>query len=756
MTSAVMKSTIANDSAAMGVITTKPGQIIGGADIPGGTNAALLALTGRVPVKVSSLNGFVKVGDPITSSNLQGIGMKQLNAGKMVGRIIEQPSQWNTNTCTVVNSLEEANNRWPNDTTGANSDHPCFAIPTQNVAAFDAVPSTYTNPYVFVGKVMMKVENNYNDPGTFNLALEKDGHLQIAKGATVNPSDLAGIDNYYLTDEDNNILTNSTAFSNIESANGTFGSLTTSLLTTPTIKLGNSVLAASETGDITLTNNKAEKILSVDSAGNAAFAGSLTTKGGTSIAQDYPTTDTTMHEGDVISLSDTTSGAIQKSTAAYDNKLMGVYSAKPGILISEASNSAALVPVALSGQAMVTVNDETGAIHKGDFLTSSSTPGVAMKSVKPGIVLGRAMGDFSCGVNSPVATSCVGKVLALINVTFADPKNSLAQIATDDNGNILVNNISTKSIALGSDLQVNGQEIHGTLSDGLTAISESLSNTSVNLNSVQTALAGLSTGTAVLDNRVTGLEAAQASISAQLVEDRTATATTASAVESLTQKVQDIFSSISAGFAAPSPVAPTPSLTPFVASSSAQLGLDSLAVNSATVSGVLNVLGRTTVTDLGITGRITSGLLSIDGLDDNGHASINSVGSLRLQSNAMGGIDILSGKVIVDTYGNVTILKSITAGVVNTQKLNITADTSTTSAVLSASAGVATVAKGTSTITIPTTAVNANSLIYVTFSGDYGPAIRYWIDSKTAHTSFTLKLDATVANSVKFNWWIVN
>ena len=199
---------------------------------------------------------------------------------------------------------------------------------------------------------------------------------------------------------------------------------------------------------------------------------------------------------------------------------------------------------------------------------------------------------------------------------------------------------------------------------------------------------------------------------------------------------------------------------PVNVSSAADLGLgEDVQLSTATVSGNLNVLGKTTVNDLGVTGNVSMGLLKINGLDDNGNASINTLsGNLKLQNYGMGGLDILSGKVVIDKDGNVNIQKTVTAKTVNTEKLNITTagGTATSSAALSASAGTATINKNSDSVMIKTTAVTNNSLIYVTFSGDYSPAVRYWIDSKVAGSAFTVKLDAPVNNSVKFNWWIVN
>jgi hypothetical protein len=62
------------------------------------------------------------------------------------------------------------------------------------------------------------------------------------------------------------------------------------------------------------------------------------------------------------------------------------------------------VPVALSGRVPVKVSTENGPIKTGDSLTASSTPGIAMKATKAGVVLGVAMQDFNPSAGDTVMT----------------------------------------------------------------------------------------------------------------------------------------------------------------------------------------------------------------------------------------------------------------------------------------------------------------------------------------------------------------
>jgi len=53
------------------------------------------------------------------------------------------------------------------------------------------------------------------------------------------------------------------------------------------------------------------------------------------------------------------------------------------------------MPVALVGRVPVNVTNEGGAIAAGDYITTSSTAGKAMKATKAGRVIGMALADFS-------------------------------------------------------------------------------------------------------------------------------------------------------------------------------------------------------------------------------------------------------------------------------------------------------------------------------------------------------------------------
>jgi hypothetical protein len=91
LTDGVMKSTGKYDTNIIGVIATKPGVLLGMNDVPDIGSSRAVALTGRVPVKVTTENGPIHAGDSIAASSLPGIGMKSTQAARVVGRAL---SDW--------------------------------------------------------------------------------------------------------------------------------------------------------------------------------------------------------------------------------------------------------------------------------------------------------------------------------------------------------------------------------------------------------------------------------------------------------------------------------------------------------------------------------------------------------------------------------------------------------------------------------------------------------------------------------------
>lgn len=92
-------------------------------------------------------------------------------------------------------------------------------------------------------------------------------------------------------------------------------------------------------------------------------------------------------------------GALRPSDRAYDKRAAGVISGaghyKPGLILDKQKSANPRMPIALMGKVYCKVDTTYGAIEVGDLLTTSPTPGQAMKVTDPikafGAVIGKAL-----------------------------------------------------------------------------------------------------------------------------------------------------------------------------------------------------------------------------------------------------------------------------------------------------------------------------------------------------------------------------
>jgi hypothetical protein len=98
-------------------------------------------------------------------------------------------------------------------------------------------------------------------------------------------------------------------------------------------------------------------------------------------------------------------GALRQSSEPYDTKVAGVISGagtyRPGIILDKQPSSSDRLCVSLIGKVFCKVDGEYGSIAVGDLLTTSPTPGHAMKASDPqrafGAVLGKALKPWNGG-----------------------------------------------------------------------------------------------------------------------------------------------------------------------------------------------------------------------------------------------------------------------------------------------------------------------------------------------------------------------
>ena len=108
-------------------------------------------------------------------------------------------------------------------------------------------------------------------------------------------------------------------------------------------------------------------------------------------------------EGTVMALND--AGQLVEGKEAYDKKVAGVVSGagdlKPGLVLGRAPGSKDRVPIALMGRVYCKVDAGYEQVSVGDLLTTSPTPGYAMKASDPsrsfGAVIGKALQPLKSG-----------------------------------------------------------------------------------------------------------------------------------------------------------------------------------------------------------------------------------------------------------------------------------------------------------------------------------------------------------------------
>jgi len=164
-------------------------------------------------------------------------------------------------------------------------------------------------------------------------------------------------------------------------------------------------------GQIGLKKNDGSQTITLNADHNGE--GRITTQvlqitGGSDLSEQFDVN--AIHEalkpGMVVSIDSENPGQLRMASAAYDRTVAGVVSGaggvKPGMLMGQAGSVAnGKHPVALTGRVYCHVDATHGAIRPGDLLTTSETPGHAMKVTDhdraQGAIIGKAMTSLESG-----------------------------------------------------------------------------------------------------------------------------------------------------------------------------------------------------------------------------------------------------------------------------------------------------------------------------------------------------------------------
>jgi len=241
-----------------------------------------------------------------------------------------------------------------------------------------------------------------------NAALEVLGNQAIFRqtggGANVQLGDLSGNSTGYVTFATSNNATNWRITSNNNIPGG--------LEFLPSTAAGGN--AYPTTAALAITNTGRVGIglpnpgVALDVAGSIHASGNIS--GGTvtatfqDVAEWVPSSGA-IADGTVVIVSERAGNTVVPSSTAYDTRVAGVVSPAPGLLLGVESPSKS--KIATTGRVKVRADASKGAIHLGDLLVTSDTPGTAMRSEpldlggvkihRPGTLIGKALEPLAKG-----------------------------------------------------------------------------------------------------------------------------------------------------------------------------------------------------------------------------------------------------------------------------------------------------------------------------------------------------------------------
>jgi hypothetical protein len=162
-----------------------------------------------------------------------------------------------------------------------------------------------------------------------------------------------------------------------------------------------------DNNEIIARNNGAPAKLYLNNDGDNVVVDVLEITGGSDLAEPFEVGGTeSIEAGMVVAIDPEQAGQLVVSSEAYDRKVAGIISGaggiQPGMLMGQKDSVATGTnPVALTGRVYCLADATYGAIQPGDLLTTSQTPGHAMKvtdfTKANGAILGKAMSSLDEG-----------------------------------------------------------------------------------------------------------------------------------------------------------------------------------------------------------------------------------------------------------------------------------------------------------------------------------------------------------------------
>jgi hypothetical protein len=313
-------------------------------------------------------------------------------------------------------------------------------------------------------------------------------------------------------------------------------------------------------------------------------AGGAWNSGGADLAERYTSTQD-LQAGEVVVGDQFNAQNVIRSASQYQSNIMGVVSTQPGFVAGAYTPNS--FPIALVGRVPVKVSTENGPIHSGDYLTSASIPGYAMKATVAGRVLGTAIQDFDPSDPTQVAgcpkeaagnltTTQCGTITVFVNLTSYNGQS--VELAMADQ-----NFVATSSSGFSDVFGDTG------LNSYMNQISSGDQNTLAYLESLRDAGSAAFESSEVFTGKVVAGEVISPNIIADLITAKTIRADHIEGLEILTNQLSALSNSV----AVLSDATGSGQLATASAQLPSTLNLSSLNVNGlATISADLNVQGN--------------------------------------------------------------------------------------------------------------------------------------------------------------------
>jgi hypothetical protein len=466
----VEKTTLGNKHSIVGVISTKPGFVGAlGDDVTDNfvtyendSHYKIVGLLGQVPVIVSSVNGQINQGDPITASLIPGVGGLAEKEGLIVGRTIEGTNHWNETSCSLVDGPESIT--WPEDENGTNLDKPCFRL----------------SDGTYVGKIMVLVHLSWYDPDVY---LTDSGELQISTNTTNPPDGEAG--KYQLT-KGNTVIDRVGAFGQAIIANLRTGLIQTQELIADSLTVNQEIISpVVETGQLTankvtsdqlsvksleaeeskfgkllVQNEQGETVASIDNSGNASFGGLLeatavtsdqlsvtgdATVGGTLYAQEIVTEKGTF--GDLLarveslenqktqSVSEPENQTPSENQTAGNSDLSDTLASSD---LSETPSSSESSDLAESSESWILSDPSDDILLTLDIMITGNLTALGTTSLADTSVAGQLMVDATIIIDKDGIQTLPGSTLKLQAYGWGGIDMLGGKVVIDTDGNVLI------------------------------------------------------------------------------------------------------------------------------------------------------------------------------------------------------------------------------------------------------------------------------------------------------------------------------